>query len=158
MDCCEKCDTKVPDEYLNGNPPDELWVECSCSAHPGWYCPNHSPGNDCFDDEDCDCCKNKMPTQADFITDGRSQFTDLEVEIDQWNRWVNRCSLNKSHSSIIIHIMPDGQTKRRKISFWGIPQFGQPQGIWCPYAREGGMVCRSFCGKGWHMVIPKTDC
>ena len=53
---CEKCDTEVPDEYVNGNPTDELWVECSCSDHPGWYCPNHSPGNDCYDDEECNCC------------------------------------------------------------------------------------------------------
>ena len=53
---CEKCDSIVPDKYLSGTRPDELWVECSCGAHNGWYCPNHSPGNDCYDDEECDCC------------------------------------------------------------------------------------------------------
>ena len=54
--CCSKCDAKVPDEYLNGVAPDEMWVECSCGAHSGWYCPNHSPTNECWCDEDCDCC------------------------------------------------------------------------------------------------------
>lgn len=53
---CEKCYLKVPAEYLNGTCSDEMWVQCSCDAHPGWYCPNHSPGNECRDDEDCDCC------------------------------------------------------------------------------------------------------
>lgn len=53
---CEKCDSIVPDKYLSGTRPDELWVECSCGAHNGWYCPNHSPGNDCWCDEKCDCC------------------------------------------------------------------------------------------------------
>ena len=51
---CEKCDTKVP--TIGTQATFNLWVECSCSAHPGWYCPDHSPGNDCFDDEECDCC------------------------------------------------------------------------------------------------------
>ena len=53
--CC-KCDRKVPNVYLGGNAPDELWVECICSAHSGWYCPNHSPCNDCFSGEECPCC------------------------------------------------------------------------------------------------------
>jgi hypothetical protein len=50
---CQKCDEKVP---LN---PDNMWVQCTCSAHPGWYCGDHSPGNDCYSDEDCDCCNPK---------------------------------------------------------------------------------------------------
>ena len=58
---CEKCKSIVPDEYLNGKRPDEMWVECSCGAHDGWYCPNHSPGNDCSPDKEedifaCYCC------------------------------------------------------------------------------------------------------
>ena len=54
---CEKCDSDVPEKYLIfANPPDDMWVECTCGAHSGWYCPEHSPGNDCWDDEKCDCC------------------------------------------------------------------------------------------------------
>ena len=54
---CNKCDSKVPAKYLSGFfNPGEHWVLCSCDAHPGWYCPNHSPGNECFSDEDCECC------------------------------------------------------------------------------------------------------
>jgi len=51
---CQKCDEKVP---LN---PDNMWVQCTCSAHPGWYCGDHSPGNDCYGDEDCDCCNPEV--------------------------------------------------------------------------------------------------
>ena len=54
-ECCVKCSKAVPEEYLLGKKSD-WWVECSCSAHPGWYCDSHSPGNECFDDEECDCC------------------------------------------------------------------------------------------------------
>ena len=46
---CVKCDKPMPKK-------NDGWVECSCSAHPGWYCDSHSPGNECFDDEECDCC------------------------------------------------------------------------------------------------------
>ena len=53
--CC-KCDEVVPIKYLNGKAKDEMWIECSCGAHDGWYCPDCSPGNDCWDDQDCDCC------------------------------------------------------------------------------------------------------
>ena len=54
--CCCKCDEVVPIKYLNGKAKDEKWIECSCGAHDGWYCPDCSPGNDCWDDQDCDCC------------------------------------------------------------------------------------------------------
>ena len=55
---CQKCDEKVP---LN---PDNMWVQCTCSAHPGWYCGDHSPGNDCYSDEDCDCCNPEEPEET----------------------------------------------------------------------------------------------
>ena len=48
---CVKCDKPMPADATSDG-----WVECSCSAHPGWYCDSHSPGNECFDDEECDCC------------------------------------------------------------------------------------------------------
>ena len=40
--CCVKCSAVVPEEYLNGNAKDEMWIE---DDHTGWYCPNHSPTN-----------------------------------------------------------------------------------------------------------------
>ena len=46
---CVKCDKPMPEK-------NDGWVECSCSAHTGWYCDSCSPGNDCYDDEECDCC------------------------------------------------------------------------------------------------------
>ena len=67
--CC-KCDAKVPAEYLNGVSPDEKWVECSCDAHPGWYCPDHTPGNDCWCDEDCDCCNPQYSDDEDVCCVG----------------------------------------------------------------------------------------
>ena len=84
--CC-KCDAKVPAEYLNGVSPDEKWVECSCDAHPGWYCPDHTPGNDCWCDEDCDCCN--------------PQYSDDEEEYPadhpSWtHKWCDGC---KSHNT-----------------------------------------------------------
>ena len=56
--CCSKCllcgITKlVPIEYLNGEEKDELWTEC---IHIGWFCPDHSPSDNC-NDENCMCCK-----------------------------------------------------------------------------------------------------
>ena len=56
---CVKCDKSMPaDATSNG------WVECSCSAHTGWYCDSCSPGNDCYDDEECDCC-NPLEDEED---------------------------------------------------------------------------------------------
>tara|TARA_R110000868_G_scaffold299878_2_gene560154 strand:- start:606 stop:989 length:384 start_codon:yes stop_codon:yes gene_type:complete len=54
-ECCVVCAKPVPEEYLLGKKSD-WWVECTCSAHTGWYCDKHSPTNECFDDEECDCC------------------------------------------------------------------------------------------------------
>ena len=73
---CEKCDSIVPDKYLSGTRPDELWVECSCGAHNGWYCENHSPGNDCYDDEECDCC-NPIITESPNETWGEKQVVGM---------------------------------------------------------------------------------
>ena len=68
---CEKCDEKVPSK------PDDMWVECTCSAHPGWYCGNHSPGNECFDDEECDCCNPNWREEKKEEDDEETLATNL---------------------------------------------------------------------------------
>lgn len=65
---CQKCDEKVP---LN---PDHMWVQCTCSSHPGWYCGDHSPGNDCYGDEDCDCCNPEEPEDVNTDSDSDEEI------------------------------------------------------------------------------------
>ena len=71
---CEKCcSTTLPDNAPTG------WVECVCDAHPGWYCENHSPGNECFDDEDgCPCC---CPQENEIIHKQKNQVCKEIVEM-----------------------------------------------------------------------------
>ena len=53
---CEKCSRRVPDKYYYGLANDDMWVTC---LHTGWYCPNHSPTNNC-DDERCVGCNGAI--------------------------------------------------------------------------------------------------
>ena len=65
---CVKCDKPMPEK-------NDGWVECSCSAHTGWYCDSCSPGNDCYDDEECDCCN---PLEEEFYEVSRAENPDVE--------------------------------------------------------------------------------
>ena len=77
--CC-KCHEVVPIKYLNGEAKDEMWVECSCGAHDGWYCPDCSPGNDCWDDEECDCCNPGWDLNSLLF-----EIRNHEFEEDEWD-------------------------------------------------------------------------
>ena len=69
---CEERDKAVPNQG-GGNG----WVECTCAAHPGHCCSDHSPSNECFIDPgcpDCACCDpSEDPDEDDH---GRLTQTD----------------------------------------------------------------------------------
>tara|TARA_R100000426_G_scaffold27189_1_gene22823 strand:+ start:849 stop:1418 length:570 start_codon:yes stop_codon:yes gene_type:complete len=82
--CCEKCDTLVPEKYYLGQnkKDDELWIEC---IHTGWYCPNHSPTNNCDDDE-CPCCNAGYEEDEwfiDFCCGEESEYYDTKEEMKE---------------------------------------------------------------------------
>ena len=52
MPTCEKCDTQIPIKYVLGVAKDDMYIQC---YHQGWYCPKHSPTNNC-EDRFCPCC------------------------------------------------------------------------------------------------------
>ena len=49
---CEKCHTEIPSKYIKGVAKDDMYIEC---YHQGWFCPKHSPTNNC-DVDFCPCC------------------------------------------------------------------------------------------------------
>ena len=69
---CEKRDKAVPNQGGGKG-----WVECTCDAHPGHYCSDHSPSNECFIDPgypDCACCNPSEDLDED--DHGRLTQTD----------------------------------------------------------------------------------
>ena len=58
---CVKCSSFLPVKYYFGGAKDDKWAEC---IHTGWYCPNHSPTNNC-DDNACGLCNNNHDNDYD---------------------------------------------------------------------------------------------
>ena len=63
-------------------------------------------------------------------------LNDLEVSMEQYNRWYKNIKKSKAGYSFMIHILEDGTTHRRKVEI----------------REDLGLRCKSIDGKSWHRI------
>ena len=104
-ECCVKCNKSSAEK-------NEGWVECSCSAHTGWYCDSCSPGNECYDDEECDCCN---PVEVEFYEVSCAENPDVEY----FNTLENAKEFCDKHDALDYGMIMLCDKNKKHIGDWG---------------------------------------
>ena len=68
-------------------------------------------------------------------------LNDLEVSMEQYNRWYKNIKKSKAGYSFMVHILEDGTTHRRKVEI----------------REDLGLRCKSIDGKSWHRLEVRQE-